>query len=110
MRIFMLAAIVVAVVVVNEWWQKPEDAGRAALEYFHTPYVGLYKQSIFAPKEWDMIALFGNGANKAHCMHAKKSITHESPSDAVYRCVQLPEDWRKRPVDEVVRTARQLGG
>ena len=93
----------------NEWVPKIEAEHRAALrEYFHKPYVGLYRQSTFAPKEWDMVALFGNGANEAHCMHAKKVITHESPSDAVYRCVQLPEDWRKRSVDEIVHTARQL--
>ena len=72
------------------------------------PYLGLYKRSLFAPQEWDMVALFGNSRNQASCLGALKAIQDEVDSSGEYRCVNLPEDWRKHSIDEVIKRSIRL--
>jgi len=72
------------------------------------PYLGLYKRSLIATQEWDMVALFGNSRNQASCLGAIKVIQAEVDSSGEYRCVNLPEDWRKHSIDEVVGRSIRL--
>jgi len=72
------------------------------------PYLGLYKRSLIATQEWDMVALFGNSRNQASCLGALKAIQDEVDSSGEYRCVNLPEDWRKHSIDEVVKRSIRL--
>ena len=73
------------------------------------PYVGLYKRSLVVPQEWDMIAMFvQTGLNRKICEDARKVVMQSTNTEG-YRCVQLPEDWRKHSVDQVVGRALTPG-
>ena len=130
MRGFMLAAIVVAVVVMvrtafeNEY-DPCDDPNRAALEVMDEvekaesdaaaersmQLLGSYltNHCKMEPQEWDMIAMFvQTGLNREICEDTRKAIMQSTNTEG-YRCVQLPEDWRKHSVDQVVGRALTLG-
>lgn len=85
-------------------FKRQENLSRRAREGVMNPepYFGLYKQSLIATQEWDMVALFGNSRNRANCLGARKVIQADD-GNGEYRCVELPEDWRKHSVNEVIR-------
>lgn len=92
-------------------FKKQEMLSRLARERIQNPkpYVGLYKRSVVAPQEWDMIAIFvQTGLNRKICEDTRKVIMQSTNTEG-YRCVPLPEDWRKRSVEQVVHRTMTTG-
>ncbi len=85
-------------------FKRQENLARQARKVLMNPepYFGLYKQSFIETQEWDMVALFGNTRNRANCLGAQKVI-QAADGSGEYRCVELPEDWRKHSVNEVIQ-------
>ena len=51
----------------------------------------LYKQSVSAPKEWELVAIFTGDSDKENCIDAQLAISKSSHSSAVYQCIPLPK-------------------
>ena len=84
------------------------DIREAMKKYLETSQIngdyGLYKQSAFAPKEWDLVAVFTNSANRQNCVDAQPVITQSSHAGAAYQCIPLPKDWHQHTIEHVRRS------
>ncbi len=53
---------------------------------------GLCKQSVSAPRKWELVAVFTGSTNRRNCIDARAALGKGSSGSAAYQCIPLPNE------------------